>query len=88
MGSHELLELVAHCPPGAETLIMRMLHILAESGGLCSHYTRRVRGEEHSLSLEITHFIISHALPPPTSLSPTLSGAGAESERAVPEELL
>ena len=32
MGSHQLLDLVAHCPSGAETLIMRMLHILTESG--------------------------------------------------------
>jgi len=32
MGSPELLQLVEGCPPGGETLIMRMLHILTESG--------------------------------------------------------
>lgn len=32
MGSPELLELVEVCPPGGETLVMRMLHILTESG--------------------------------------------------------
>lgn len=32
MGSPELLQLVEGCPPGGETLVMRMLHILTESG--------------------------------------------------------
>jgi symplekin len=32
MESPELLQLVENCPHGGETLIMRMLHILTESG--------------------------------------------------------
>ncbi len=30
MDSPELLQLVEKCPPGGETLIMRMLHILTD----------------------------------------------------------
>ena len=32
MDSPDLLDLVQNCPQGAETLIMRMLHILTENG--------------------------------------------------------
>lgn len=32
MDSPDLLQLVESCPPGGETLIMRMLHILTENG--------------------------------------------------------
>jgi hypothetical protein len=38
MDSPELLELVENCPPGGETLILRMLHILTE-GGTYLHYS-------------------------------------------------
>ena len=32
MGSPELLSVVESCPVGAETLILRILHILTENG--------------------------------------------------------
>ncbi len=34
MNSPDLLSLVENCPQGAETLLMRMLHIVTE-GGVC-----------------------------------------------------
>jgi len=43
MGSPELLQLVEGCPPGGETLIMRMLHILTESASPSAELVRRVR---------------------------------------------
>ena len=44
MSSPELLQLVQDCPSGAETLIMRMLHILTENGQLV--YAVYHEGEE------------------------------------------
>lgn len=93
MNSPELLLLVENCPKGAETLVTRCLHILTDKGKTHILVPSRQMRTNHEPDLLLNENMHAHKcckrLRPikqaSVAISASISRAGGESERPLPQ---